>query len=100
MENVEGQMDDASHSVGFPSLPPVLLLFHSTSCVGWVTQQENILKHAGDKGSHPSTASILIPRRRGLILHTYLWGGGFQRYRKSYRIGHKPFHSQVNDKEW
>ena len=27
-------------------------------------------------------------------------GQGFQRYRKSFRIGHKPCYSQVNDKEW
>ena len=45
-------------------------------------------------------AHRLTPRRRGLISHTYLWAGGFQRYRKSFKIGHKPFYSQVNDKEW
>ena len=42
----------------------------------------------------------LTPRRWGLISQTYMWGGGFQRYRKSFKIGHKPFYSQVNDKEW
>ena len=42
----------------------------------------------------------LTPPRRGLISHTCLWGRGFQRYRKSFRISHKPFYSQVIDKEW
>ena len=42
---------------------------------------------------------MLTPRRRGCISHAYLWVGGFQRYRKSFRIGQKPFYSQVNDKE-
>ena len=45
-------------------------------------------------------AHIVTPKRRRLISHTYLWGGGFQQYRKSFKIGHKPFYSQVNDKEW
>ena len=27
-------------------------------------------------------------------------GQGFQRYRKSFKIGRKPFYSRVNDKEW
>ena len=47
-----------------------------------------------------SKTQLLTPRRWGLISHTYLWGGGFQRYRKSFKIGHKPFYSQVSDKEW
>ena len=42
---------------------------------------------------------LLTPPRPGLISHTCLWGGGFQRYHKSFRIGHKPFYGQVNDKE-
>ena len=42
----------------------------------------------------------LTPRRRGLIWRTYLWAGGFQRYRKSLKIGHKQFYGQLNDKEW
>ena len=48
----------------------------------------------------PLNQHLLTPRRQGLISHTYLWGGGFQRYHKSFKIGHKPFYSQVNDKEW
>ena len=42
----------------------------------------------------------LNPQEVGAYFHTYLWGGGFQRYCKSFRIDHKPFYSQVNDKEW
>ena len=42
----------------------------------------------------------LTPPRQGLISHTCLWGRDLQQYRKSFRIGHKPFYNQVNDKEW
>ena len=42
----------------------------------------------------------LTPKRRECISHTCLWAGGFQRYRKSFKIGQKPFYSPVNDKEW
>ena len=38
---------------------------------------------------------MLTPRLRGCISHTCLWAGGFQRYRKSFKIGQKPFYSQV-----
>ena len=41
----------------------------------------------------------LTPLRRGLISHICLWVAGFQQYRKSFRIGHKPFYSHVNDKQ-
>ena len=44
-------------------------------------------------------AESLNPQEAGAYF-THLWGGGFQRYRKSLKIGHKPFYSQVNDKEW
>ena len=51
-------------------------------------------------GTYLELQDLFTPRRRGLISHAYLWGGGFQRYRKSFKIGHKKFYSQVNDKEW
>ena len=40
---------------------------------------------------------LLTPRRWGFISHTCLLGQGFSAIRKSFRIGHKPFYSQVND---
>ena len=39
---------------------------------------------------------LLTPRRQGHISHTYLWAGGFQQYRKSFKISQKPFYSQEN----
>ena len=47
-----------------------------------------------------TNASFNSSERRGLVSHICLRGGGFQQYHKSFRIGHKPFYSQVNDKEW
>ena len=41
----------------------------------------------------------LTPRWRELISHTCQWGGGFQRHRKSFKIGQKQLYSQVNEKE-
>ena len=42
----------------------------------------------------------LNPQEAGAYFTHLPVAGGFQRYRKSFRIGHKPFYSQVNDKEW
>ena len=39
------------------------------------------------------------PSESGAYFTHCLWGEGFQRYRKSFRISHKPFYSQTNDKE-
>ena len=45
--------------------------------------------------SHPRA---LIFWGGGGLFHTLTCGaGGFQRYHKSFKIGHKPFYSQVND---
>ena len=41
---------------------------------------------------------VINPQEAGAYF-THLWVGGCQRYRKSFRISHNPFYSQVNDKE-
>ena len=42
---------------------------------------------------HCEFGAFLTPRWRGLISRTCLWGGGIQRYHKSFKIGQKRFYS-------
>ena len=60
------------------------------SVIGLESIGHKLIKSLRERGNLRWAVS-LTNRRQGLISHTCLWDGGFQRYHKSFKIGQKRF---------